>query len=284
MLTLVKKDLPHLLRDIPQPPQQLFVEGDSFSDLLARPRVAIVGSRKVTPYARMVTEQIATALSKAGVVVVSGLALGVDSIAHQATLDARGTTMAVLPGPLSKIYPTSHTRLARQIVEQGGALLSEYEPASGSPRKNQFIDRNRIVSALSDAVVITIAAEGSGSLHTARHALAQGRPVYAVPGPITDPAYAGTNQLVADGSAALITSPEALVKLLGLEGTHQQALILGDTPEEQGVIDLLQQGVTAGDELLARSTLSVSAFDQAITMLEISGHIRNVGNGHWRLG
>lgn len=281
MLTLSTKDLPHLLRDIPQPPQQLFVEGDSFSDLLARPRVAIVGSRKVTPYARGVTEQLATALARAGAVVISGLALGVDSIAHQATLDAYGTTVAVLPGPLSKIYPTSHTRLAREIVKQGGALLSEY--AAGSPHKNQFIDRNRIVSGLSDVVVITIAAEGSGSLHTAEHARKQGRPVYAVPGPITDPAYAGTNQLISEGLATLITSPEALVKHLGLESGRQQALILGDTPEEQGIINLLQQGISAGDELLAKSTLPVSAFDQAITMLEISGHIRNVGNGHWRL-
>jgi DNA processing protein len=278
------KDLPHLVRDIPAPPAQLFVEGDSFSDLLARPRIAIVGSRKISPYGRAVTEQIATAFARAGAVVVSGLALGVDSIAHQAALDARGTTMAVLPGPINKIYPASHARLARQIVEQGGALISEYAQGAGAPMKHQFIDRNRIISGLSDAVILTAAAEASGSLHTARHAHEQGKPVYAVPGPITDPGYAGNNQLIADGSATLITSPEALVKLLGLEGAHQQALILGDTPEEQGIIDLIQQGITAGDELLARSKLPVSAFDQAITMLEISGHIRNVGNGHWRLG
>lgn len=281
MLTLDQKDLPHLLQNIPQPPSQLFVESNNFSDLLARPRVAIVGSRKVTPYARMVTEQLATALARARVVVISGLALGVDSIAHQATLDARGTTVAVLPGPLGKIYPTSHTRLARQIVEQSGALISEY--AAGSPHKHQFIERNRIVSALSDAVVITVAAEDSGSLHTAEHARKQGRPVYAVPGPITNPAYAGTNQLIADGLATLITSPEALVKQLGLESGRQQTLILGGTPEEERIIGLLQQGITAGDELLTKSKLPVNMFDQAITMLEISGHIRNVGNGHWRL-
>lgn len=283
MLMLTTKDLPHLLRDIPQPPAQLFMEGDSFSDLLSRPRVAIVGSRKVTPYARMVTEQIATALARAGAVVISGLALGVDSIAHQATLDAHGTTMAVLPGPLNTIYPTSHTRLARQMVEQGGVLLSEYDQPGGAAIKRRLFERNRIVSALSDAVVITIAAEGSGSLHTARHALKQGRPVYAVPGPITDPSYAGTNQLIADGQATLITSPEALVKQLGLTQQHQQALILGDTPEEQNIINLLQQGMTAGDELLAASGLALPAYDQAITMLEISGHIKNTGNGHWRL-
>lgn len=281
MLTLTTKDLPNLLRNIPQPPSQLFIEGDNFSDILSRPRVAIVGSRKTTPYARAVTEQIASALARAGVVIVSGLALGVDSIAHQATLDARGTTMAVLPGPLSKIYPTSHTRLARQIVEQGGALISEY--AAGSPHKHQFIDRNRIVSGLSDAVIITIATEGSGSLHTARHAVKQGRPVYAVPGPITDPAYAGSNQLIADGLATLIISPEALVKSLGLKSKAQQDLIIGDTPEEQQLIELMRSGVTTSEELLAASKLPISSYDQAITMLEIMGHIKNIGNGHWRL-
>lgn len=283
MLTLATKDLPHLLRDIPQAPSQLFIEGDTFADILARPRVAIVGSRKVTPYARGVTEQLASALARAGVVVVSGLALGVDSIAHQATLDARGTTMAVLPGPLSTIYPTSHTRLARQIVEQGGVLLSEYDTPGGAAIKRRLFERNRIVSALSDAVVITIAAEGSGSLHTARHAIAQGRPVYAVPGPITDPAYAGNNQLIADGLATLLTSPEAFVQQLGLEPGRQQALIIGDTPEEQGIIELLRSGTTASDELLAKSGLAISSFDQAMTMLEIMGHIKNIGNGHWRV-
>jgi len=283
MLTLTTKDFPDLLRNIPQPPSQLFVEGDNFSDILSRPRVAIVGSRKTTPYARAVTEQIASALTRAGAAIVSGLALGVDSIAHQATLDARGTTMAVLPGPLSTIYPTSHTQLARKIVAQGGALISEYDTPGGAAIKRRLFERNRIVSALSDAVVITIAAEDSGSLHTARHAIKQGRPVYAVPGPITDPGYAGNNQLITDGLATLITSPEALVKSLGLNSKAQQDLIIGDTAEEQQLIELMRSGVTTSEELLVVSKLTPSSYDQAITMLEIMGHIKNIGNGHWRL-
>jgi len=283
MLTLNHSDIPPQLTTVPNPPERLYLEGAPLEALLERPRIAIVGSRKVTSYGRGCTEQIAAALSRSGAVVVSGLALGVDSIAHQAALDANGTTIAVLPGPTSKIYPASHTQLAKRIVEEGGSLLSEYASGSGSPRKHQFIDRNRLISGLSDAVVIAEAAIGSGSLHTARLAREQGRPVYAVPGPITSPGHAGTNQLIADGHAQLITSPEALVEALGLDKATQSALPLGDTPEEQAILRLMQTGLTASDALLAASQLSVMDFDQAITMLEINGHIKNIGNGHWRL-
>lgn len=283
MLTLQNNDIPPLLREIPVPPRQLFVKSDNFSHILDRPRIAIVGSRKVSSYARGVTQQLTEALVRSGAVIVSGLALGIDSIAHRAALDAGGTTVAVLPGPVTHIYPRSHASLARTIVEQGGALVSEYPPEHTVAMKHQFIDRNRIISGLSDAVIITEARTGSGSLHTARHAAEQGRSVYAVPGPITDPGCAGSNQLIADGLATCITSPEALITALGLHSGAQQHLIIGDTPDEQAIVELLRSGITSGPELLAASKLPVSSFDQAITMLEIMGHIKNIGNGHWSL-
>jgi len=283
MLTLNESDLPECLRNIPHAPRRLFVEGTTFDSLLERPLIAIVGSRKLSSYGRSVTEQIATALVRSGAVIVSGLAIGVDSIAQRAAVDAGGQTIAVLPGPIDQIYPSSHTQLARQIVEQGGALCSEYEPGSGRPRKHQFIDRNRIISGLSVALVITEARAESGSLHTARFAAEQGRPVYAVPGQITYPGCDGSNQLLADGHAQLITSPEALVASLGLGQSRQTTLLVGDTPLETTILELLQDGVSAADELLVAANCPVAEFDHAMTMLEINGHIKNIGNGHWRL-
>lgn len=139
-LTFISPDFPEVLKEIATPPERLFVLGDNFSDLLKRPRVAIVGSRKVTPYGRAVTSKIAAELAKAGVVIVSGLAIGVDSVAHRAALEVGGLTMAVLPSGLDYIYPASHQALARQIVEQGGALITEYPEGSISFKQN-FIAR-----------------------------------------------------------------------------------------------------------------------------------------------
>ncbi len=281
-LTIQDSAYPSRLRNIPAPPKELFCIGAELADWLDRPKVAIVGSRGVTPYGRQVTMQLAGELAERGVVIISGLALGVDGIAHEAALEAGGTTIAVLPCGLDQIYPSSHTQLARRILEQGGTILSEYE--AGMPGlKQNFIARNRIVSALSNALLITEAAEKSGTLHTARFALEQGIDVLAVPGNITSPTSVGTNNLIRSG-AACITCVDDIMHALGASHLPAEPVRRrGDTAEEQAILDLLYGGVSDGHELLVQTQQPAEQFTTTLTMLELSGKIRPLGNNHWGL-
>jgi len=282
-LTISTSVVPKKLRNISQPPNRLFTLGVDVNELLLLPSVTIVGSRKVSAYGKAVTAALAGDLAKAGVLIISGLALGVDSIAHRAALDVSGVTLAVLPSPLRNIYPRSHTQLARQIVAQGGALVSEYAEGERVYPVN-FIARNRITSGLGDVLLITEAAEKSGTLHTARFALEQGKEVLAVPGNITSNTSRGTNNLIKSG-ATPVTCVDDVLRALGLE----QLLKAGKPPpkgatsEEQAVLDLLSAGVSDGALLLAQSGLSVALFNQTLTMLEIRGLVRALGGNHWAL-
>lgn len=281
-LALVSKDYPEKLKQLPQPPKQVFVAGE-LAPLLENPCVAIVGSRKVSRYGREITERFASELARQGVTIISGLALGVDSIAHQACLDTGGKTLAVLPTPLTQIAPASHRPLAKQIIEKGGALVSEYTEGSFVNRTN-FVARNRIVAALADAVIITEAALKSGSLHTARYALELGREVLAVPGPITSVTSEGTNNLIKRG-ALLATSPDDVLFTLGLGIKSNKAKKpRGTNPSEQLILDLIAGETSDADELLIKSNLTASEFNQTLTMLELNGQIRSLGANHWTLG
>lgn len=276
------KHIPPILRRIPSPPKQLFHAGADLNELLKRPRVAIVGSRNVTPYGRQVTLKLAGELAEQGVVIVSGLALGVDGLAHQAALEANGLTIAVLPGPLEIIAPSAHNQLAEQIIEQGGALLSEYA-ADEFPAKQNFIARNRLVSGLADALLITEAAEKSGSLHTARFALEQGKDVLAVPGNITSATSIGANNLLRAG-AVPITCYRDVLEVLGLaDHATPAAEVRGRNAHEQTVLDLLLTGLSDGNELLIASKLKVQEFNQVLTMLELGGKIRSLGANQWAI-
>lgn len=271
---------PSVLANITSPPRQLYTLGASLESLLSRPRVAIVGSRGISAYGRQVTTRLSGELAANGVVIVSGLALGVDAVAHQAALEAGGTTIAVLPGGLDEIYPASNRGLARAMLEQGGALISEYPEGTESFKQN-FIARNRLVSGLSDAVLITEAAEKSGSLHTARFALEQGRDVLAVPGNITSPTSVGTNNLIRSG-ATPITSVDDILYVLGAQKLPAEPVkLVGASPEEQLLLDILYEGITDGHELLVRSELAVEQFNQTLTMLEITGKVKPLGNNQW---
>lgn len=269
---------PERLRHIPDAPRQLFMCND-LTDLLQRPTLAIVGSRRVTPYGRQVTEMLAREATQQGITIISGLALGIDAIAHQAALAERGTTIAVLPCGLDTIYPTSHHHLAQQIMEQGGALVSEY-PAETPPFKLNFIARNRIVTGLADAVLITEAASKSGTLHTANFALEQGKTVMAVPGNITSEQSQGTNNLIKMG-ATPVTNIQDILSAMNLQITKQEKPVFGDTQEETRILQLMNAGISDGSELLHTSQLDASVFNQALTMLEIAGKIRPLGAGHW---
>lgn len=282
MLKLKPAKLPEPLLNLPQPPSRLFVSREGLDEIMGRPRLAIIGSRKATTYGRAVTSKFAAELAKQGVVIVSGLALGVDSIAHASALEAGGLTVAVLPAGLDKIYPRSHHQLAQRIIQADGLLVSEYPPNT-EPRRENFIARNRIIAALSEGVLITEAAQNSGSLHTARFALELGLPVLCVPGPITSNLSAGTNNLIKAG-ATPVTSAEDVVNALNWKLEELPAReITAATEPERIILELIHSGISDGHDILDQSGLEAAAFNQALTMLEITGRIRPLGNNHWAL-
>ena len=270
------------LSHLAQPVSKLFYLSDSLSTLLDQPLVAIVGSRKVSPYGRAVTVKIAQELARAGVVTVSGLALGVDSVAHQATLDAGGKTIAVLPSGLDNIYPASHRNLARQILLAGGALVSEYPAGSESPMKYQFIARNRIIAALSKGVIVTEAAAKSGSLHTAEFALEQGKDIFAVPGNITSATSAGTNNLIKSG-ATPITSSHDILEALAISPVTKHPSYTSANPQEIILLRLISNSVSRNDDLLNASSLDPAILNQTLSMLEINGAIQSDAQGAWTI-
>ena len=278
-----KKHYPSQLQQLAQPPKDLFIESLDWAELLQKPLLAVVGSRKVSPYGRGVTEKLVSAAVARGIVIVSGLALGIDAIAHQAALDAGGQTIAVLPSGLQAIYPTTHTNLAKTIISKGGALVSEYPPHAKIAYKGNFIARNRIIAGLSHAVLIPEAAENSGSLHTANFAIEQGKDILAVPGPITSPISAGCNNLIKVG-AIPVTSIDDILSVFTLSGSagldHQSA---ANNQPEYILISLLQQGIFDTDTLQLQSKLDPATFQQTLSMLEITGQISAIGGGKWSL-
>jgi DNA processing protein len=245
------------------------------------PRLAVVGSRKVTPYGRSVTTDLIQAVARLGVVIISGLALGVDAIAHQAALDAGGRTLAVLPCGLDAPYPVRHRPLARNILTQGGALVSEYSNGT-PPLQFRFLERNRLVSGLADALLITEATIKSGTLHTANFALEQGKTVMAIPGNITSQLSQGTNSLIRTG-AVPITSAEDILQALNLSSPVLQKEVLPANAAEAAILDLIRTGTSEGSALQTASRLDAALFGQTLTMLEITGKIRPLGAGHWTI-
>lgn len=269
-----------IIDTIAKSPKILYFFGELPSE--RRPTVAIVGTRKPTAYGKEVTYQLAYDLAKKGVVIVSGLALGVDGIAHRAALDAGGTTIAVLACGLDNMYPATHRDLANEIVKSGGAIISEYEP-DVQARDFQFLARNRIISGLSDGVIVTEAAARSGTLSTVNHALEQGREVFVVPGNITSPLSAGCNALIKQG-AQLITSFDDVIEVIAPDLLNpQQVLALGNSPLETTIIQLIQSGIRDGDQIQQQSGVDASEFSQALSMLEITGTVRSLGGNQWTL-
>ncbi|MBR3116116.1 DNA-protecting protein DprA [Candidatus Saccharibacteria bacterium] len=274
-----------------------------------RPRtVAIVGSRHNTKYGEEVTYELAHELGKHGVVVVSGLAFGIDSIGHRGCLDAGGTTVAVLGTPIDQIYPREHFSLAKDIIDKNGAIISEYPPRTATyhdsplapgeyinkngkrtqnPRSS-FLYRNRLISGLSDIVVVVEAAEKSGSLNTATHAIEQGKTVFAVPGNITNPYSQGCNKLIKQG-AIPYTEPDDILRELFPEDyakKHQrlrQQSLIGDTDAETLILVALSQGLRDGEQIMQATHLPPEVFNETITLLEIKSRVRSLGTNHWSL-
>jgi len=273
---------PKILKHIGAPPKELFYIGADPSGWLNHPKIAIVGSRKMTGYGEQTTAQFASELASAGGVIISGLAIGVDAKAHEAALEAGGITVAILPTSLDSIYPASHRGLAEKIVLSGGTIISEYRSESEVYLSN-FVARNRIVSGLADVLLITEAAAKSGSLHTARFALEQGKTVMAVPGNITSPSSQGCNNLIKSGALPVTQVEDVMFALNIKPAKNKIAKNFRGSDLEQKLLELIASGIRSQEELALASSFAGAEVSSALTMLEISGYIRPEGAGNWSL-
>jgi DNA processing protein len=274
VVTGLDEDYPRALRTLDPRPPTLFVAGDGTA-LLER-AVAIVGTRRATGYGLATATDLADELARAGIVVVSGLALGIDGAAHRAALNARGRTIAVLPSALSRIYPPRHRGLARDIVRAGGVLVSEV--AIGAPvGRPDFARRNRIIAGLSEAVVVIEAPDRSGALLTAAAAIATGRELYAVPGQIDSQAARGCNRLIADNDAVIVTSVGALLRQIGLSQDRKPPAVSALSEVEGQVLRRLLERSGSIEELVDRTHQPAASVASALTLLDARGLVNTFG-------
>jgi DNA processing protein len=275
ILTWQDETYPQRLKEIDQPPPVLYIRGEYLPDDLFA--VAIVGTRRVTAYGRQITEQLASFLAANGMTVISGLARGVDAIAHQAALKAGGRTIAVLGSGVDKIYPPEHRALAEQMMERG-AILSDYAPGT-QPEASNFPPRNRIISGLSLAVVVVEAGETSGALITAEFAAEQGREVFAVPGSILAPQSKGTNKLIQNGALPLL-SVNDLMQALDITRVGEQKAARKIMPAdaiEAKLLTVLTNEPMHVDEIRNQSELPIEKVSAALVLMELKGMVRQVG-------
>ena len=269
---------PDLLRDIASPPTCLYLVG-TIPEL---PMVSIVGSRALTEYGQYMTYRLAYDLAKAGFCIVSGMALGVDAIAHKAALEAGGATLAVLAGGLDSPSPRSNYWLFERILASGGGVISEY-PAGATPFKQNFPARNRIIAGLSLATIITEANASSGSLITANFALQANRMIMAVPGNVTSPRSAGPNNLLKLGAKPVTDAVDVLTEL----GLASEALapktVRADSAEEATIMELIGNGHHTTAALIEKSDIEASSIASILSLMEITGKVRNIGSGQWIL-
>lgn len=275
VLTWSDSDYPRRLKEINQAPPVLFINGSiNVEDDWA---VAVVGTRRVTAYGKQVAVEIARFLAQNGVTVVSGLARGVDAIAHQSALQAGGRTIAVLGSGVDIIYPPEHCKLAKEIVAQG-ALVSDY-PIGTPPDGVNFPPRNRIISGLSLATIVVEAGEKSGALITAEFAVDQGRDVFAVPGSILASQSEGTNKLIEQGARPLLKMTEIL-DVLKLEQIPEKQMNRKMNPlneAEKKIVAQLSQDPLHVDELSRLAGLPINEVSATLTMMELKGLVTQVG-------
>ncbi len=266
---------PARLKEIEQPPPVLYLRGTlTTEDAWA---VAVVGTRRVSAYGRQVAEELAACLANNGVTVVSGLARGVDAIAHQSVLKAGGRTIAVLGCGVDRIYPPEHAQLAEKIMA-GGALLSDYAPGT-PPDATNFPPRNRIISGLSMATVVVEAGETSGALITAQFAADQGREVFAVPGNILAAQSKGTNRLIAQGAHPMLSAND-LLDILNLRRVTEQRevrKILPGNEIEAKLLSVLTHEPLHMDDIRNQTGLPIERVSATLVMMELKGLVRQVG-------
>jgi DNA processing protein len=268
ILLATDAEFPPALHDLGPVPPVLYIRGSA--EVLTAPAVGVVGTRRPSGYGRAVAADVGDELGAAGVVVVSGLAIGVDGIAQAAAIDAGGRSVAVLPSPIDRIYPPNHRSLAERILTTGGALVSEVPPgrAIGKP---DFARRNRIIAGLPRTVVVIEAPDRSGALLTAAAAVAIGRELFAVPGPIDSPQSQGTNRLIADHLATLLTSPAALIHQSRALVPVPGRVAVGLSEVEQRVLDRVVRRSASIEELQGETGLGTPSLASALTLLEARG-------------
>jgi DNA processing protein len=286
-VTLADANYPEQLKAIHDPPAVLFVRG-SIPDSM-RPHMAVVGSRHPTAYGKRAAAEIVGPSAAAGVVIVSGLALGIDAIAHEAALEHRGTTIAVLGSSIedANVYPSHNRRIASRILSSGGALLTEF-PIGTHALPQYFPFRNRIISGLCRATLVVEAAQKSGSLITAKSALEQNRDVFAVPGSIHSELSAGPNNLLKMG-ATPVTCADDVFHHLGMPAAKKVVEARGKgiptyapaNATEQAIVDCLSAEPMHNDEIVRACSLPASAISAALTLMEMKGAVRHIGGMHY---
>jgi DNA processing protein len=280
LLTPADPDWPPALAHAAPPPKRLFLRGR----LPDRSGVAVVGTRKMTPYGRACVELLVPEIVRLGIPVVSGLALGVDGAAHEAALRAGGTTFAVIGSGVDdgSIYPRAHAGLARRVLEAQGGVMSEY-PSGAPGLPHHFPERNRLVAALARAVLVVEAPRKSGAMITAKLALEMGKDVWAVPGPITHPNSEGPNALIRDG-ATPIAGPDDVALALGAK-PRQARLPMPSAASsmERAALEAVAAGHDTADALAKALGRPIGAVSGLLTSLELSGAIHTVGGGRYTL-
>jgi len=281
-VTMYDKEYPPLLREIPDYPAILFIRGNI--EVLRLPSLAVVGSRKYSNYGAKVATTLTGACANNGLVIISGLALGIDAIAHRSALDSKGITVGVVGCGLDRIYPVSNYQLGEEIISSGGAIISEF-PLGVPPMKQNFPMRNRIIAGLALGTLVIEAAESSGSLITVGLALEYNREVFAVPGNIDSQTSEGTNKLIKDG-AIPVTETSDILRILKIEektGQTKAKELLPETDEEKKVAEALSTGAKSGDELVHLTKLNVISLNMTLTQMEMKGIVDNVGGGRYGL-
>lgn len=274
--TLEDANYPKLLKETYSPPPLLYHYGEL--DLNNDFTLAVVGSRKMSIYGKQVTFDLVENLAQSGFTIVSGLAIGIDATAHQATLNVGGKTVSVLGSGLQKIYPVSNHLLAKNIIENGGTIVSEF-PLDTPAFKSNFPQRNRIIAGLSLGTIITQAAKKSGALITARFAIEQNREVFAVPGSILEMGSQGPNNLIKLG-AKCVTSAADVIESLNLSQINDfkaTKRLLPANPLEEKIIKLLEQGEMDVDKLTKSARLDISTINSTLIVLEMKGLVKNLG-------
>jgi DNA processing protein len=276
-------DYPTYLREIPGPPPLLYMQGEMTE--IDQWAVAVVGTRRLTRYGRQVTRDLVRGLVRSGVTIVSGLARGIDAVAHKTALECGGRTLAVLGSGLDHIYPAEHRTLAQRIGEGRGAVLTEYG-LGVKPEAKNFPPRNRVISGLSLGTIVVEAGERSGALITANFALEQNREVFAVPGNVNSPASKGTNRLIQEG-AKLVMHVDDVLEELNLRMVVEQTavqLALPESAEEAALLSELSVQPVHVDELSRATGLPSSLVSSTLTLMELKGMAQQVGGMNYVLG
>ncbi len=281
IISFADSKFPASLKEIPSAPYLLYIKGNI--DCFNSPMLAMVGSRKYTVYGKQIAESIAYDLAMAGITIVSGMALGIDTFSHLGTLNANGKTIAVLGSGLDdkNIGPRQNFNLSRQIIENG-ALLSDY-PYGTTATNFTFPARNRLMAGLTLGTIVVEAEEKSGTLITANLAVDFNREVFAVPGSIFSPASQGTNQLIKKG-AKMITGVQDILEELNLEKIKREKVIkelIPDSPEEELIIKILSPEATHIDRIIKATKLNTSIASSTLAILEIKGFIKDIGGQNY---